>query len=128
MRIDRDRASDLGVSVRDAARTLQILLGGVDLTTFKRGGETYDVIVQLDRPERSSARDLLGLYAHGTGGQMVPLVSFIDLKESTAPRALPHFDRLRSATVTGLSIGLNVQEAQSRAGTVSAALAVGIDG
>jgi multidrug efflux pump len=101
VRIDRDRASDLGVSVREAARTLQILLGGVDVTTFKRGGETYDVIVQLDRSARSSPRSLLGLYVRGTGGQLVPLVSFVELRESTAPRALPHFDRLRSATVTG---------------------------
>ncbi len=99
--IDRDRASDLGVSVRDAATTLQILLGGLDVTTFKRDGETYDVIVQLDRPARSSPRSLLGLYAHGTDGQIVPLVSFVELRESTAPRALPHFDRQRSATVTG---------------------------
>ena len=34
----------------------------------------------------------------------------------------------RSSTVTGLSIGYNVQEAQSRAGTFSDAVAVGIDG
>jgi multidrug efflux pump len=99
VRIDRDRATDLGVSVRDAATTLQILLGGQDVTTFKREGETYEVIVQLDQPSRASPRSVLGLYAHGTGGQLVPMVSFIDLHESTAPRALPHFDRLRSATV-----------------------------
>jgi multidrug efflux pump len=99
--IDRDRANDLGVSVRDASTTLQILLGGLDVTTFKREGETYDVIVQLDRPARATPRSLLGLYAHGTGGQIVPLVSFVELRESTAPRALPHFDRQRSATVTG---------------------------
>jgi multidrug efflux pump len=99
--IDRDRANDLGVSVRDAATTLQVLLGGIDVTTFKRDGETYDVIVQLERSARSSSRDLLGLYAHGTNGQIVPLVSFIELRESTAPRALPHFDRMRSATISG---------------------------
>jgi multidrug efflux pump len=104
VRLDRDRATDLGVSARDAATTLQILLGGLDVTTFKRDGETYDVIVQLDQPARASPRSLLGLYAHGTNNQLVPLVSFIELHESTAPRALPHFDRQRSATVSG-SIG-----------------------
>ena len=45
--IDRDRASDLGVSVRDIARTLQVMLGGRDLSSFKLGGETYDVVAQL---------------------------------------------------------------------------------
>ncbi|MGE4608182.1 MAG: efflux RND transporter permease subunit, partial [Myxococcota bacterium] len=38
--IDRNRASDLGVSVRAIATTLQTLLGGLDLSTFKLGGET----------------------------------------------------------------------------------------
>jgi len=101
VRLDRDRATDLGVSARDAATTLQILLGGLDVTTFKQDGETYDVIVQLEQPARASPRSLLGLYAHGTNNQLVPLVSFIELRESTAPRALPHFDRQRSATVSG---------------------------
>ena len=100
VRLDRDRATDLGVSARDAATTLQILLGGLDVTTFKREGETYEVIVQLDQAARATPRSLLGLYAHGTNNQLVPLVSFVSLHESTAPRALPHFDRLRSATVT----------------------------
>ena len=36
--------------------------------------------------------------------------------------------RSRSSTVAGLSIGLNVQEAQSRAETVANSLAIGIDG
>ncbi len=56
--IDRDRASDLGVSVREIASTLQILLGGSDLSTFKVGGQTYDVIVQLERTERARPGDI----------------------------------------------------------------------
>jgi multidrug efflux pump len=99
--IDRDRASDLGVSVRDAATTLQILLGGLDLSSFKHEGEIYDVVVQLEAGARSSPRDVLGLYANGVGGQLIPMASFVDVRESTAPRALPHFDRQRAATISG---------------------------
>jgi len=98
--IDRERASDLGVPVRDAASTLQMLVGGQDLSTFKRDGEIYDVKVRLERPERSEPRDMLGLYVHGRGGDLIPLASFIDITETTSPRALPHFDRLRAATLT----------------------------
>jgi multidrug efflux pump len=54
--IDRNRASDLGVSVRDIASALQILLGGLDLSTFKLGGETYDVMVQLGRDAARARR------------------------------------------------------------------------
>ena len=110
--IDRDRASDLGVSVRDIASALQVLLGGVDLSTFKVGGQTYDVIVQLERRERSRPADIPLLYVHGTGGQLIPLSSVATVRESTAARGVPHFDRQRAATVTAsLAPGISQGEA-----------------
>jgi multidrug efflux pump len=99
--IDRDRASDLGVSVRQIASALQILFGGLDLTTFKLEGETYKVIAQLSRRERSTARDLYGIYVRGHGDQIIPLGSVVTLRETVTARGMPHFDRLRSATITG---------------------------
>jgi multidrug efflux pump len=110
--IDRDRASDLGVSVRDVASALQVLLGGVDLSTFKLDGQTYDVIVQLERDERSRPGDIPLLYVHGTNRQLIPLSSVVRVQESTAARAIPRFDRLRAATVTAsLSPGTSQGEA-----------------
>jgi multidrug efflux pump len=104
--VDRDRASDLGVSVREIATTLQILLGGLDLSTFKLGGETYKVMVQLAASERRDPRDMMGLYVHGRGGALIPLVSVVHVRETIAPPALPHFDRMRAATVSGaLAVG-----------------------
>jgi multidrug efflux pump subunit AcrB len=56
--VDRDRASDLGISIRDVATTLQILFGGLDLSTFKLFGETYKVMVELPSERRGEERDL----------------------------------------------------------------------
>ncbi len=98
--VDRDRASDLGVSVREVATTLQILLGGSDLSTFKLEGETYKVMVQLGRGARSNPSDLLGLYVHGAGGELIPLASVVTVRDTTTPRGIPHFDRMRAASVT----------------------------
>ena len=98
--IDRDRAADLGVSVRDLATTLQVLFGGVDVSTFKLFGETYKVMVQLPRDERATVRDLSRVYVRGDGGRLVPLSSVLSVRESATPRELPHFDRLRSATIS----------------------------
>jgi len=98
--IDRDRASDLGVSAEEIATALRVLLGGADLSTFKLGGETYDVVAQLERSARAAPRDLLRVHVRGAGGQLTPLSSFVSVRETPAPRALPHFDRLRSATLT----------------------------
>jgi len=118
--IDRDRASDLGVSVRDVARTLQILLGGVDLSTFKLEGETYDVVVQLDAASRTRAGQLMELYVNGHAG-LVPLRSVVEARETIAPRALPHFDRFRSVTVDArLAEGFSQKEALDAAAAVVA--------
>jgi multidrug efflux pump len=98
--IDRNRASDLGVSVRDVASTLQIMLGGLDLSTFKLEGETYDVMVQLERRERNDPRDLVELSVRGNQGSLIPLSSVVQLRETIAPREIPHFDRRRSVTLS----------------------------
>jgi multidrug efflux pump len=99
--IDRERASDLGVSAREIATTLQVLFGGLDLTSFKLRGETYDLIAQLGREGRASRRDLFGAYVRGTDGAMIPLASVMRLEDTVSPPSIPHFDRLRAATITG---------------------------
>lgn len=112
VRIDRERASDLGVSARDVATTLQILLGGLDISTFKLEGETYNVMAQLRREARSNPRDLLGLFVRGHGGNLVPLASVVSTRETVAARALPHYDRLRAVTITaGVEQGVSQGEA-----------------
>ncbi len=112
VRIDRERASDLGVSAREIATTLQILLGGLDISTFKLEGETYNVMAQLRRQARSNPRDLLGLNVRGRGGVLVPLASVVSARETVAARALPHYDRLRAVTITaGMEQGVSQGEA-----------------
>jgi multidrug efflux pump subunit AcrB len=59
------------------------------------------VIAQLDRKGRASQRDLFGVYVRGTDESMIPLASVVTVKNTVSPRAIPHFDRLRAATVTG---------------------------
>ena len=98
--VDRNRASDLGMSMRDISTALQMLLGGLDITTFKQDGETYNVMVQLRRRERESVRDLTELFVRGNGG-LISLASVVSVQETIAPRELPHFDRMRAVTITG---------------------------
>jgi multidrug efflux pump len=117
--IDRERASDLGVSVRDIATTLQILLGGRDLSTFKLRGETYDVMAQLERGERNDPRDLLELSVRTQDGGLVPLSGLVDLRETTAPRAIYHFDRLRSANFSVQLDGVAQGEAIETVGAIA---------
>ena len=97
--IDRERASDLGISMKDIATTLQILLGGVDVSTFKMDGETYNVMVQLPRESRTSRRSVVSIFVRGNGN-LIPLAAVAEPRETTAPRSVPHYDRFRSVTIS----------------------------
>jgi multidrug efflux pump subunit AcrB len=99
--VDREQASDLGVSVLDVASTLQVLLGGAELSTFKMHGETYEVIAQIDRSDRANPTDLYGLYVRSESGVMVPLASVVTIEETVTSSGLPHYDRQRAAGISG---------------------------
>jgi multidrug efflux pump len=99
--VDREQASDLNVSIRDVASTLQVLLGGLKLSTFKLYGETYEVIAQVDRTERANPADLYGLYVRSKSGVMVPLASVLSVEETVTSSGLPHHDRQRAAGISG---------------------------
>ncbi len=53
--IDREKAAAVGVQVETIGRTLETLLGGRQVTRFKREGKQYDVIVQLEDKDRRAA-------------------------------------------------------------------------
>jgi multidrug efflux pump subunit AcrB len=99
--VDRNRANDLGISVRDIATTLQVLLGGKDFATFEEAGEQYNVMVQLEREKRSLPDQLESLYLRGDEGTLVQLSNLVRVRERTSPRELNHFNRQRAVTITG---------------------------
>jgi len=107
--IDRDRASALGVSVSDVGTTLQTLLGGREVTRFKRGNKQYEVMLQVRPQDRSSPSAIEGLYLKGRSG-LVQMASVVKVKETVAAKELNHFDRVRSATISanlppGVTVG-----------------------
>jgi multidrug efflux pump len=97
---DRNRAEDLGIPVGDVATTLQVLLGGREVSTFTRANKQYDVIVQLDPRARATPSDMTGLHLRGRGGNLVKLEAVATVEEGVGPRELAHFNRVRSATLT----------------------------
>jgi multidrug efflux pump len=109
IQIDRDRASALGVSVSDVGNTLQTLLGGREVTRFKRGNKQYEVMLQVRPQDRSSPAAIEGLYLRGREG-LVQMASLVHVQEKVSAKELNHFDRVRSATVSanlppGVTIG-----------------------
>ncbi|MET0917671.1 MAG: efflux RND transporter permease subunit, partial [Burkholderiales bacterium] len=112
VRINRDKISDVGVQVETVGRTLETMLGGRQVTRFKREGEQYDVIVQVSSTDRSTPADISDTYVRGRDGAMVQLSNLVDVKEGVAPQSLNHFNRLRAVKITGtLAPGYTIGDA-----------------
>ena len=100
MEVDRERAADMGVNVDSVARTVETMLGGRNVTRYKRGADQYDVIVQTEGRGRTTPDDIDRLFVRGRGDTMVPLSSLARVREAVSPRELNHFNQRRSVTIT----------------------------
>ena len=110
--LKRDKIADVGSSVEAVGRTLETLLGGRQVTRFKREGKQYDVIVQLAESERQQPHDLTAIYVRGKDGQLVQLDNLVTINETVAPKELNHFNRLRAAIISAsITPGYTLEDA-----------------
>ena len=98
--VNREKISDVGASVEAVGRTLETMLGGRQVTRFKKDGEQYDVIVQVSEGDRRTPADISDIYVRGKNNEMVQLSNLVVVRESVAPKNLNHFNRIRAVTIT----------------------------
>ncbi|MBW3616326.1 MAG: efflux RND transporter permease subunit [Proteobacteria bacterium] len=112
--VDREKAAALGVSPSDIGRTLETNFGARRSTTYIRGGQEYDVLLQAGLEDRRSVEDLNTLYVRGGSGQLVPLSAVVttEVRGDTPDRR--RVDRLRSITLSAeLQPGYTIADAVS---------------
>jgi multidrug efflux pump len=109
---DREKAAVLGIQIETIGRTLETLLGGRQVTRFKREGKQYDVIVKLEDKDRRQPTDLTSIYVRGATGSVTQLSNLVTVRETVAPKELNHFNRLRAAIISGnVAPGYTLNEA-----------------
>lgn len=101
IRIDRARAATLGIGLRDIGRTLQILMGGEDITDFSLDAETYEVMVRARKADRSSPADLERVYVRADNGSLIALAGLLETRTVGRPAELFRVDRLPAVTLEG---------------------------
>lgn len=110
--VKRDKLSEVGIEVSTVGRTLESYMAGREVTRFKREGEQYDVIVQVEDRERRDPTDLTDLYIRTPDNQMVQLSNLVEVTESVAPRELNHFDKMKAVKFqTLLAPGYSLDQA-----------------
>lgn len=113
IRINQERASDLGVSVGDIGRTLETMLGQRRATTYLDRGEEYDVILEGERSDYRSPGAIDNIYVRSQATQeLIPLSNLVTIEEQATSARLNRYNRMRSITIeANLAEGYPIGEA-----------------
>ncbi|MFO8046645.1 MAG: efflux RND transporter permease subunit [Halomonas sp.] len=111
--IDYERAASLGVTITEIGRTLEVLLGGRNVTRYLDNGQEYDVIVEGDRGSQSSPRALDNIQVRSSRtDELIPLASLVSFTDFAGASTLNRFNRIRSITLeANLADGYSLGEA-----------------
>ena len=107
--IDRNKAQNIGVSVQEIARTLQLSYAGQRFAFFIMNGKQYEVVGEMQQEDRNEPINLRSLYVRASNGNLVQLDNLVTIKEQSTPPQLYRFNRFISATVSaGLARGYTI--------------------
>lgn len=109
VKVNRERAKALGVSVADVAQTLQLAYSEQRLGFFTIGSKQYQVIGSIIKESAEKPADLKSIYVRNNKGELIQLDNLIILEEDVNPPQLYRFNRYISATVSaGLAPGKTI--------------------
>ena len=100
VRIDRDKAADLGVRVQDIASTLNVLVGGLKITDYYEGGEQYEVHVRAEQQFRRDPQGISQAQVPSASGRVVQLRDVVTMSPGSGPSAINRISRQRQVMLT----------------------------
>ena len=98
--VDPEKAAALGVSSQSIGRTLETMFGSRRATTYLKGGQEYDVVLQTERDDRRSIGDLEALYVNTGSGALVPLSAVVTTETTGDTPERRRLDRQRAITLS----------------------------
>ncbi|MCA3019311.1 MAG: efflux RND transporter permease subunit [Rhodocyclaceae bacterium] len=120
--VNRELASDLGVSMNEIGITARALIAGEPVGQWEGpDGENHQVMVRLPRSERTSISDLDKIFVRANGtnadgtARMVPLRQVADFQPSVSERRIDRRNlqrqiRIMAGVTSGVSVGDAAQE------------------
>jgi len=98
--LDRERISELGLSVRGVGRVLQANVGGAEAGRFREGGDEFPIVVRLRPQDRLTADDLDSVSLRTPAGEVVPLSMVVASERGRGPVRIDRVDGQRVTYVT----------------------------
>ncbi|HWL46233.1 MAG TPA: efflux RND transporter permease subunit, partial [Sphingomonadaceae bacterium] len=117
--VDQAKAGEIGVTMKDIADTLALLVGENYVNRFNFHDRSYDVIAQVRREDRLTPDNLGDFYVKTASGALVPLATVVRFEMRPQANRLPQFNQMNAATLSavpapGVTMGQAVTFLQSQ--------------
>ena len=111
VRIDRERAADLGVDIQGVAATLEAMVDGAEVAELDVGDETVPIRIESRAGAIDDSDDLRNLFV-AAGERVLPLSAFVDIEETGIAAELERRGQRRAIDLeAGLAEGYELGEA-----------------
>ncbi len=115
LRIDRDRANSLGVSIEAIRSALFSAFGERQVSTIYLATDSYQVILEVAPEAKLDESAVGGIYVRATTGALVPLSAFTQVERTVGPTSINHVGQLQAVTVSfNLAPGAALGDATAR--------------
>ena len=100
LKIDRDRANTLGVSIDAIRSALYSAFGERQVSTIYTAVDSYQVIMEVTPGAKQDESAFNNIYVRSSTGALVPLSSFATVNRSVGPTSINHVGQLQAVTVS----------------------------
>ncbi|AXA93738.1 efflux RND transporter permease subunit [Massilia sp. YMA4] len=100
LKIDRDKANNLGVNLSDIRTALYLAFGERQVSTIYSSAASYFVILEAADEDRRFEDALTKVSVRNTAGQLVKLSSFASVQRTVGPTAVNHQGQLQAITLS----------------------------
>ncbi len=102
VKINKEKAGLLGVSIADIDRTIRLGVAGLNIAQFSpgEGKDEININVTLPRGKYATYDVFNNIYINSVTGQAIPLRQLADVEFETTPNLIRHYDKARFSTVT----------------------------
>jgi hydrophobic/amphiphilic exporter-1 (mainly G- bacteria), HAE1 family len=122
VRVDRDKAALLGLTVTGVANTIRTNVAGTQAAMFRDAGNEYPIVVRLRQADREEVSEVGDVLLSSASGQVLPAKNVMVIDRGTGPQSIERKNQERVQRVnaeTEVTLSEAVQAVQARMGEIS---------
>jgi len=111
---DRDRASMMGFTMAEIGSGIRHANLGQVVTTFREGGEEFDVRVRLDEEDRSTMGQVTNIPVISRAGVVAQIGNLGEIRQERGPISIYRENRVRCITVSAQTDNRDIQSEMAK--------------